>query len=64
MLGKWEIPFDEFMIDADDAAMSEFAEVTNGARTVPQIIIDGRLIGGFTELMELHGDGGLDELMR
>jgi glutaredoxin 3 len=64
MLDKWEIVFDEVMIDADAAAMKEFAEVTNGARTVPQIIIDGKPVGGFSELTELHMDGELDELMQ
>ena len=63
MLDKWEIAFDEVMIDTDAAAWKAFAEVTNGARTVPQIIIDDKLIGGFSELTELHMDGELDELM-
>ena len=63
MLNKWEIPFEEIRIDRDPAAMREFVEVTNGARTVPQIIIDGKPIGGFDDLTELHMDGELDELM-
>jgi len=64
MLDKWEIAYDEVMIDADEAALKEFAEVTAGARTVPQIIIDGNPVGGFSELTELHMDGELDELMQ
>ena len=64
MLDKWEIAYDEVMIDADEAALKEFAEITNGARTVPQIIIDGNPVGGFSELTELHMDGELDELMQ
>jgi glutaredoxin 3 len=64
MLEKWEIEFDEVRIDRDSAAMKEFARVTNGARTVPQIVIDGNPIGGFTELTEMHMDGELDELMQ
>jgi glutaredoxin 3 len=64
MLDKWEIAYDEVMIDADEAALKEFAEVTNGARTVPQIIIDGNPVGGFSELTELHMDGELDKLMQ
>ena len=63
MLSKWEIDFDEVRIDGDNAAMQEFVEVTKGARTVPQIVIDGEVIGGFSELTELHMDGELDELM-
>lgn len=64
MLEKWQIDYDEVRIDGDQAAMQEFIEVTNGARTVPQIIIDGRNIGGFDELTELHMDGELDDLMQ
>jgi len=63
MLDRWGIPFDEIRIDLDQAARKEFARVTNGARTVPQIVIDGQAIGGFSELTELHMDGELDELM-
>ncbi|MHB8535374.1 MAG: glutaredoxin domain-containing protein [Sulfuricaulis sp.] len=62
LLQKWNIPYDEVRIDLDKSALREFAEVTHGARTVPQIVIDGKCIGGFTELTELHMDGGLDGL--
>jgi len=64
MLEKWEIPFDEVRIDVDSGARREFSQITNGARTVPQIVIDGKPIGGFDELTELHMDGDLDELMQ
>ena len=63
MLGKWQIAFDEVRIDQDNDAMRRFAEATRGARTVPQIVIDGKCIGGFSELTELHMDGELDALM-
>jgi glutaredoxin 3 len=63
MLSKWAIAFDEIMIDTDEIARQEFAEVTNGARTVPQIVIDGTPIGGFAELMELHKNHELAGLM-
>lgn len=64
VLDKWSIPYTEIRIDQEPAALREFSRVTNGARTVPQIVIDGRCIGGFSELTELHMDGMLDELMR
>ena len=63
LLEKWGIPFAEVRIDLDRAAMREYSQVTNGARTVPQIVIDGRCIGGFAELAELHMEGALDALM-
>ena len=63
MLEKWGIAFDEVRIDTDSAAKREFMKVTNGARSVPQIVIDGKVVGGFDELTELHMDGELDDLM-
>jgi len=64
LLEKWRIPYDEVRIDLDAALRREFLEVTNGARTVPQIVIDGKCIGGFTELTELHMEGELDTLVK
>ncbi len=63
LLTKWNIPYDEAMIDSDQAARREFAVATNGARSVPQIIIEGKCIGGFTELTELHMDDKLNHLI-
>ena len=47
LLDSIGVPFEEKMV-ADNR--EEFLEVTNGAKTVPQIIIDGELIGGFEDL--------------
>lgn len=62
MLSKWHIDFEEITLD-NEAAQNDFDTVTNGAETVPQIIIDGKVIGGFSELTELHMDGELDDLI-
>lgn len=62
MLRKWNIDFEEIALD-NEAAQLDFDKVTNSADTVPQIIIDGELIGGFSELTELHMDGELQDLM-
>ena len=64
MLSKWNIDYSEIRIDIDDNALKAFRDATQGARTVPQILIDGKPIGGFSELTELHMDGELDELMK
>ena len=63
LLKKWNIPYDEARIDTDKEEMREFVQITNGARTVPQISIDGQWIGGFSELTELHMDDKLEPLM-
>ena len=38
-------------------------EARSGSRTVPQIFIDGRAIGGFDELDELERSGELDRIL-
>ena len=63
LLSKWGIPYDEARVDTDIAARREFTRITNGARTVPQIAIDGVWIGGFTELTELHMENKLEDLV-
>lgn len=63
LLRKWGIPYTELRVDQDPSALREMLAVSGGARTVPQIVIDGRCVGGFTDLTELHMEGGLDELV-
>ena len=63
MLGKWDTDYSEVRIDTNDVALEAFRDATHGARLVPQILIDGKLIGGFSELTELHMDGELNQLM-
>lgn len=63
LLEKLNIAYTEVRLDVDRSKLSEFARVTNGARSVPQIIIDDKCIGGFAELTELHMDGELNALM-
>lgn len=62
LLTKLGIGYDEIRVDQNPAALREMLEATENARTVPQIIIDNRWIGGFSELTELHMDGELDRL--
>ena len=64
LLLKCGIPYDEVRVDQDQPGLREFSQVTNGARSVPQITIDDKWIGGFTELTELHMEDELDELMQ
>ena len=50
-------------VDLDPARRAEMMEKT-GRRTVPQIYIDDRHVGGFDDLAALDGAGGLDPLLR
>ncbi len=63
LLSKWSIPYDEARVDTDMSARREFSRITKGARTVPQIAIDGKWIGGFSELTEMHMEDELEELV-
>ncbi len=63
LLTKWNIRYEEARIDLDRELLKEMLEITNHARMVPQIAIDGKWIGGFTELTEMHMEDKLDHLM-
>lgn len=56
------IPFSEIDV-TNDVALREKMEADTGRRTVPQIFIDGKHIGGWDDLFELDKNGGLDTLM-
>lgn len=63
LLSKWCIPFQEVRVDQDRSGLIEMSRLTSGARSVPQIAIDGKWIGSLMELTELHMDDKLDELV-
>jgi len=63
LLSKWRIPFQEVRVDQDRSGLIEMSRLTSGARSVPQIAIDGKWIGSLMELTELHMDEKLDELV-
>jgi glutaredoxin 3 len=54
------IEFEEISLDDDPAFRQKLFDLTGGW-TVPQILIGGRPIGGYTELWRLDRDGRLDE---
>ena len=63
LLKKWGIAYEEARVDRDRDQLKEMLQITDGARTVPQIVIDGEWIGGFTDLTELHMEGKLKQLV-
>ena len=54
------IEFDEIDLDDDPGFRQKLLDLTGGW-TVPQIVIDGEPIGGYTELWQLDKSGRLDE---
>ena len=54
------VEYTEYLVDQDQEKFKEMKLRTNGARTVPQIFIDGEAIGGFDDLWALEKAGELD----
>lgn len=48
--------YEEYDVDHDGARRQEMYDRTGG-RTVPQVVIDGHGVGGFTEIARLHAAG-------
>ena len=58
LLAKRGLAYEEIPVSDNAATEQEMWELTGG-RTVPQILIDGKAIGGYSELVELDMDGEL-----
>lgn len=63
LLDRKGVPVEEIRIDLDAARREEMLARTGGRRTVPQIFIGERYIGGCDELYALDRAGGLDVLL-
>jgi glutaredoxin 3 len=61
LLEQRGLDFEEIRIDSQPDFRARLQEQTGGW-TVPQIVIDGRPIGGYTELWQLDRAGALDGL--
>lgn len=56
------IPFEAIDVTNDDAARMRLVKET-GYKTIPQIFIDGKPIGGYQQLAKLDQEGELDKLL-
>ena len=63
LLNKKGVPFIEYAVDAEPGRREEMLARAPGRRSVPQIFIDGRSIGGSDDLYELESEGKLDALL-
>jgi glutaredoxin 3 len=61
LLDQRGIPYEEVRVDSDPDFRTKLEELTGGW-TVPQIVIDGKPIGGYSELWQLDRDGELEQL--
>jgi len=58
LLAKRGLEYEEIPVSGNAQAEQQMRELT-GRTTVPQIFINDKPIGGYTELVELDMDGGL-----
>ncbi len=63
LLERKDIDFDEIDITHDPKLQTLMIERSGGRRTVPQIFIDGKAIGGCDDLYALEEKGELDKLI-
>lgn len=63
LLNRKGAPFEEIDV-SDPARRRQMMERANGGRTVPQIFIGDRHVGGSDELHELDRRGELDPLLQ
>lgn len=61
LLEERGLEYEEIHMDDDSGFRQKLEELT-GHWTVPQILIDGRPIGGFTELVVLDRAGELEKI--
>ena len=57
------IQFDEIDVTDDAALRQKMVELSGGRRTVPEIFIDGKIVGGYDELKALDDAGQLDSML-
>ena len=62
LLDRKGVQYTEIRVDQDADKRREM-ESRSQRRTVPQIFIDGRHVGGFDDLHALERSGGLDPLL-
>lgn len=63
LLGRKEKPFVEIDITHDEGLQKEMVAKSGGRRTVPQIFIGGKHVGGSDDLYALDQQGKLDALL-
>lgn len=63
LLDSKGVGYTGYDITGDEAARAKMVERTGGPKSVPQIFIDGKHIGGCDDLHALEDKGELDKLL-
>lgn len=64
LLDQKGVDYIEYGIDGDEAARRVMAQRAGGRRSVPQIFIDDRPVGGCDDIHRLDAKGELDRLLQ
>lgn len=57
------VAFTEIDVTEDDELREKMIEMAGGRRTVPEIFVNGKIVGGYDELKALDDAGQLDGLL-
>ena len=57
------VAFEEIDVTEDDELRNKMVELSGGRRTVPEVFINGKIVGGYDELRALDSSGELDRLL-
>ncbi|MGR4893398.1 glutaredoxin 3 [Sphingopyxis sp. LARHCG72] len=63
LLDRKGVEYQEIDLTTDRAGFDAMVARAGGARTVPQIFIDGKHVGGSDDLAALDARGGLDPML-
>lgn len=63
LLDKKGVAYEEYDVTMGGPKKAEMQERVPGARTVPQVIVDGRALGGFDDISALNSRGELDPIL-
>ncbi|MGZ3619199.1 MAG: glutaredoxin 3 [Candidatus Binataceae bacterium] len=57
------VAFEEIDVSGNSVLREKMIELSGGRRTVPEIFINGKIVGGYDELRALEAEGRLDPLL-
>ena len=57
------VAFNEIDVTNDEALRAKMVEMSGGRRTVPEIFINDKIVGGYDELRALNDAGKLEGLL-
>lgn len=63
LLNSKGVDYEEYDITGDEAARAKMVERTGGPKSVPQIFIDNKHVGGCDDIHALDDQGKLDTLL-